>query len=257
MGTDRPARRTTAARASTLDRGTATSLAATEYERVAMLFESLTPLQWRLPTECPGWDVRAMAGHMLGMAQMVATVPAMVRQQMSAGRAAKRTGTPSIDCLTRLQVEQNARLSTTELTQQMRVVGPRAVRGRRRMSGVLGRRTLPELQTVGDQQEWWTFGYLFDVVLTRDPFMHRIDISRATGVPLDATADHEGVLVDDVVREWTTRHGRRVRVELSGPAGGRWGDPDGELLTMDALEFCRTLSGREAATGPLAQQVPF
>ena len=257
MGTDRPARRTTAPRAAALDRGTAMSLAATEYERVATLFESLTPEQWRLPTDCPGWDVRAMAGHMLGMTQMVTTVPAMIRQQVSAGRAAKKTGKPSIDCLTGLQVQQNAALSTTELAQQMRAISPRAVRGRRRMSGVLGKRTLPELQDVGDQQEYWTFGYLFDVILTRDPFMHRIDISRAIGVPLPATADHEGVIVDDVAREWTARHGLWLRLELSGPAGGHWGDPDGEPLTMDALEFCRTVSGREAATGPLAEQVPF
>jgi len=257
METDRPTSGTTAARSPALDHDTAMWLAATEYERVAELFESLTPQQWRLPTDCPGWDVRAMAGHVLGMAQMVATVPALIRQQVSAGRAAKRTGTPSIDCLTSLQVAQNAGLSTVELARQMRVVGPRAVRGRRRMPGVLRRRTLPELQDVGGQQEWWTFGYLFDVVLTRDPFMHRIDIGRATGVPVHATAGHEGVLVDDVVREWTGRHGRRIRLELTGPAGGSWGDPDGEPLTMDALEFCRTLSGRETATGPLAQQVPF
>jgi uncharacterized protein (TIGR03083 family) len=245
------------ARAAALERGTAMRLAAAEYARFGELLRSLGPGDWARPTDCPGWDVRAMAGHMLGMAQMVATVPALIRQQASAGRAAKKTGKPSIDCLTGLQVARNASLSTADLAQQMRAVAPRAVRGRRRMSRVLGHRTLPELQSVGDQQEWWTFGYLFDVVLTRDPFMHRIDISRAIGVPVAATADHEGVLVDDVVREWTSRHGQRLRVELSGPAGGRWGDPDGEPLTMDAVEFCRTLSGREAATGVLAQQVPF
>lgn len=37
--------------------------------------------------------------------------------------------------------------------------------------------------------------------------MHRIDISRATGRPLTLTADHDGVLVADVVHEWAGRHG--------------------------------------------------
>ena len=43
-------------------------LAITEYERVADLLEpGSPPTQWAAPTDCPGWDVRAMAGHMLGM----------------------------------------------------------------------------------------------------------------------------------------------------------------------------------------------
>lgn len=104
---------------------------------------------------------------------------------------------------------------------------------------------------------WWTFGYLFDVILTRDPFMHRIDITRATGVPMPATAEHEGVLVDDVVREWAQRHRSPYTLELSGPAGGRWQNGQGERLAMDAFEFCRALSGRAPATGLLTMQVPF
>ena len=42
---------------------------------------------------------------------------------------------------------------------------------------------MPGAMMVGDAQERWTFGFLFDIILTRDPFMHRLDISRATGVP--------------------------------------------------------------------------
>ena len=61
-------------------------LAATEYERVAALLDQLEPAQWAAPTDCPGWDVRAMAGHMLGMAQMAATVPEMARQQLASQR---------------------------------------------------------------------------------------------------------------------------------------------------------------------------
>jgi hypothetical protein len=45
---------------------------------------------------------------------------------------------------------------------------------------------------------------------------------------------------------------------LSGPAGGRWelgaGGPE---LSHDALDFCRRISGRGAAGGLLATQVPF
>ncbi len=239
-------------RYSHLDRAVAMELAATEYERVADLLDRLTPEQWAADTECPDWDVRAMAGHMLGMIQMVASLPGMIRQQARSTRRARREGGPMIDALTALQVEMNAALTPAEVVSEVRRLAPRAVRGRRRVPALIRNRVTKE-ETDG----WWTFGYLFDVILTRDPFMHRIDIARATGVPMVATAEHEGVLVDDVVREWAERHGSSYTLELSGPAGGRWQTGEGELLAMDAFEFCRAISGRAPATGLLTMQVPF
>ena len=230
--------------------------AATEYARVVALFESITPSQWTLPTDCPGWDVRAVAGHMLGMAQMIATLPALARQQMAAQKGAKKTGTVMIDVLTALQVAENAGLSTAEVVTAMRAIGPKAARLRRQMPAFIRSRTMPGAMTVGDAQERWTFGFLFDIILTRDPFMHRLDISRATGIPVQAAPAHEGVIVDDIVREWAARHGRPYTLSLSGPAGGAWGG-EGEHITMDAFDFCRTVSGRGPATGLLSQQVPF
>ena len=230
--------------------------AATEYTRVVTLLESVTPSQWALPTDCSGWDVRAVAGHMLGMAQMTATLPALARQQMAAQKGAKKTGTAMIDVLTALQVRENAGLSPAELVAAMRAVGPKAARLRRKVPAFIRGRTMPGAMTVGDAQERWTLGFLFDVILTRDPFMHRLDISRATGVPVQATPAHEGVIVDDIVREWAARHGRPYTLSLSGPAGGTWGG-EGENIAMDAFDFCRTVSGRGPATGLLSQQVPF
>ena len=117
---------------------------------------------------------------------------------------------------------------------------------------------LPEEQVVGDRSEFWTFGYLMDVVLTRDTWMHRVDISRATGRPVELTADHDGVLVADVVAEWADRHGRPFELTLTGPAGGSWSaGTGGERLELDAVEFCRILSGRGTGPGLLAEQVPF
>jgi uncharacterized protein (TIGR03083 family) len=245
------------ARKPALDRGVAMTLAATEYDRVVSTFEACTTAQWAMPTDCPGWDVRAMAGHMLGMAQMVATVPELVRQQVTSQRSAKGNGSLSIDSLTALQVAKNANLTSGALVENMRTISPRAVQGRRRVPALIRKARMPETQDVGGRVESWTFGYLFDIILTRDPFMHRIDISQATGIPMRATANHEGVLVDDIVREWASRHGRKFSLDLSGPAGGNWGSGEGEAITMDAFEFCRILAGRKPATGLLAEQVPF
>jgi hypothetical protein len=48
-----------------LGRNVAITLAATEYDRVIALLEGLHANDWALPTECPAWDVRSMAGRLL------------------------------------------------------------------------------------------------------------------------------------------------------------------------------------------------
>ena len=246
----------TAPRKSQLDRELAMRLAATEYDKVADLLEGLTAEQWSAPTECPGWDVRAMAGHMLGMAQMAASLREMVRQQRAAASRQKRDGGLNIDALTAVQVDKNAGLTTAEVVDAMRVVGPKAARARRRTPALVRNRTLPEPQVVGGEDELWRIGFLLDTILTRDPFLHRIDICRATGLALDASADHEGHIVEDVVHEWADRHGAPYRLELTGPAGGRWEKGTGEQITMDAIEFCRAVGGRADHRGLLSVQVP-
>lgn len=242
-----------AARPPALERPTALRLAATEYDRFAALLRELEPGDWARRTDCPEWDVRAMAGHVLGMAEMVASF----RQFLVQNAAASRAG-GGIDALTALQVRGRARLAPAELVDRFVAVAPRAVRGRRRLSRLIGRFTLPEDQVVGGHTERWAFGFLLDVVLTRDTWMHRMDIARATGREPALDPRHDGVLVDDVVAEWAQRHGSPYRLQLTGPAGGTWtsGD-DGPELELDAVEFCRLLSGRGTAEGLLAQEVPF
>ncbi len=101
-------------------------------------------------------------------------------------------------------------------------------------------------------------GYLMGRIYTRDSWMHRIDIGRATGREPVLTPVHDGRLVDDVVREWAAAHGAPYSLELTGPAGGRWGtEGAGEQLVLDAVDFCRSVSGRLPASGLLAQPVPF
>jgi len=246
------------ARRSSLDRDVAASLAVTEYARVAELLESLTEEQWRAPTECPGWDVRAMAGHMLGMIQMLASLREVTAQPLRAAWTAKRHGGPLIDALTGLQVDKNAGLTTDALIDEVRRLAPQATRNRRRAPGLIRNRALQD-----DYDGRWTFAYLFDVILTRDPFMHRIDISRACGAELVLAPDHEGVIVADVAREWAGRHGQPHLLELTGPAGGQFGEAQGgegeggEQITIDAVEFCRVLSGRAPGVGLLATRIPF
>jgi len=208
-------------RAAALPREVAMRLAAAEYQRFVQLLRGLRPEDWTKPTECAGWDVRAMAAHALGMVEMAASIGEQVRQN----RAAK------------------ARQSQ---------------RGGRHTPGFIRRRQLPALQDVGDAKEAWTFGYLIDVILTRDPWMHRVDIARATGARHVLTPDHDGVLVADVVAEWAARHGQPYTLRLTGPTGGEWSSGTGRpVIAMDAVDFCRAVSGRGPADGLLTTAVPF
>ncbi|WP_244976007.1 maleylpyruvate isomerase family mycothiol-dependent enzyme [Nocardia huaxiensis] len=239
-----------------LDRPAAMALAATEYERITAAVARLRPDDWGKPTDCTEWTVHQMISHVVGMAAMAASVRENLRQNRIASKRPHGEA-EMIDALTALQVREFGRRAPEELLALLRELGPKAARGRRRAPGLIRRRSMPESLVVNGIAEEWTFGYLIDVILTRDPWMHRIDLSRATGHDHDLTAEHDGRIVDDVVREWAQRHGKPYRLTLTGPAGGSWGSSDGEALELDAIEFCRILSGRGTGEGLLATQVPF
>lgn len=112
-------------RQSALSRPVAMRLAAAEYERCAQRFRSLTPAQWAMPTDCPAWDVRQLAAHMLGMAEMAASIRENLRQQRKAGQAAKAGGR-YIDALTQLQVDERADWTPERITERYAARAPKA-----------------------------------------------------------------------------------------------------------------------------------
>lgn len=231
------------------------TLAEQEVARFVEALESLDADDWNLPTANSLWDVRAMAGHVLGMTETFTGYRNLVRD-MHAAEKLKGSG-PQVDGLTAQQVALTAGLTTTELIGRLRAAGPRNARWRARRRIF---RIAPMKEEVpGNEPETWRMGYLLDIILTRDTWMHRSDLAVATGKPMELTAEHDGRIVADAVAEWVRRHGTPFVLELSGPAGGTFvHGKDGERISMDAVDLCRILSGRPAATdGLLAVQVPF
>jgi uncharacterized protein (TIGR03083 family) len=245
-----------------IQRPTAMRLAETEYHRVTDAVEALRPEDWTRPTDCTAWNVRQLVSHIAGQAKLVSS-PLNTVRQLRAAKARQEGGQEIIDALTALQVEERQHLGPAQLRAELRRVAPRAANGRRRIPGFVRGRRGPEPAVVNGVRETWSIGYGIDVIFTRDAWMHRLDLARATGQALVLTADHDGVIVADVVAEWARRHGRPYRLELTGPAGGRWSfGTDGEEIVMDAADFCRILSGRPGRdSGPpvglLTTQVPF
>lgn len=229
-------------------------LAATEYERYLAQIRTLDAADWARPTDCPAWDVRAMATHNLGMAVMASAFREMLRQNM----IASRRGGVFIDQLTALQVEERVAMTPEQIVAAYAAIVEPAERGRRRRSVALGRVPMPAKTTLNGVAEGWTFGYLYDTILTRDTWMHRVDTAVAIGREMELTAAHDGLLVSDVVAEWAGRHGAPYTLRLTGPAGGTWSyGPGGPEFELDAIEFCRTVSRRLPGTGLLDVEVPF
>ncbi|MFE3189987.1 maleylpyruvate isomerase family mycothiol-dependent enzyme [Nocardia sp. NPDC059240] len=241
-----------------IERPEALRLGADEYLRVVDLLNRFGPEDWDKPTDCTEWSVHQLVAHVVGAAAMAASMRESLRQNRI---ASKRPGgeATTVDALGALQVREFGRRTPEELVAMLAELGPRVARGRRRAPGLLRRRSMPETEVINGIPERWSFGYLLDIILTRDPWMHRIDLCRATGHPLRLTAVHDGRIVEDVVREWAQRHGKPYRLTLTGPAGGTWTSPDGdgEPFELDAIEFCRALSGRGPAGPPLGTEVPF
>ncbi len=209
-----------------IERPTSMRLAHTEYQRVTDAVEALKPEDWTRPTDCTGWDVRQLVSHIAGQAKLV-TTPLEMARQLRAAKARQQDGQAPIDALTGLQVEERQHLGPEQLRAELRRVGPRAAKGRRRIPGLLRRWRMGEPEVVNGVPEHWSLGYATDVIFTRDTWMHRLDLASATGQAPVLTADHDGVIVADVVAEWARRHGRPYQLELTGPAGGRWSSGTG------------------------------
>ncbi|HSK55693.1 MAG TPA: maleylpyruvate isomerase family mycothiol-dependent enzyme [Jiangellales bacterium] len=231
----------------------AAAVARTEYERFGALVDKLADHDWSRPTDCTGWEVRHVVAHVLGATEANAHPVEMVRQL----RQARRGTAFDVDPISAAQLRTREHLHPAVLRARFHQAVPGAVAWRRRWSGPLGRVTF---RVGAPIDEVWRVQHLMGTIYTRDTWMHRVDVCRATGVPMHLTGDHDGRIVADLVADWARRHGRPFRLTLTGPAGGgyvRTGDTPGEPLRLDAVEFGRVLSGRAPGAGPLATRVPF
>ncbi|GAC1669613.1 MAG: hypothetical protein NVS9B8_12510 [Candidatus Limnocylindrales bacterium] len=224
-----------------------------EYVRMLELMATLRDDDWTRPTDCTAWDVRAMLGHLVGAIEGFASPRTLIHQYRQGAKLLKNgavDGHLPVDGANAVQVRERADAPTAELIDRYERAIPGAMRWRRRLSWVPG--------TMDDDAGRFTMAELFRVILTRDTWMHRVDITRATGRALVLTPGHDGRIVEDCVLDWATRHGRAFSLELSGPAGGRFGGGGGVTASeCDAVEFVRALSGRGTSPQILGTRVVF
>jgi len=237
----------------------AMSCQAIELRRALALLQSLDASSWAAATDCPAWDVREMYQHVLGACESGASLRENIHQMRRALGYRKRNGGPLEAALSAVQVRERAHLSPAQIIGRLSAVAPRTVRGRTRTPALI--RENVRMPIDGPVHETWKLGYLIGTIYLRDLWMHRIDASRATGRPLELSSGHDGRIVADIVAEWARRHRRPFTLQLTGAAGGTYATGPGQRgaqhLSLDAIEFCRTLAGRAPATGLLTTIVPF
>lgn len=240
---------TNAASIPSLTHPEATEMAVFELERFLILVESLAPADWEQPTACLLWNVRQIVSHATGAAASYAHWSQFKRQYSPfVQRPYRQVGFSLLDAINQIQVDDRSSATPTDLLAELHEVGPRAIATRKRLPAIVRaiRLPLPLLGVV-------PLGYLTDLIYTRDMWMHRLDICRATGREMVQTSQHDGritaLVVRDLARKLTPKlAGQAVVYELTGTSGGCWSLGENAspraTITMDVLDFHLLASGR-------------
>jgi len=219
-------------------------VATAELAACLALLASLDDSDWAAPTDCADWTVHELAAHLTGQYEGLAKPGVYLRRHRRAHR--RYPALSRLDADNRQQIDDLGGHTGPELTAMMATIGPKAIRARRRVPGLLRRQRIGRLypeESLPDDR----LSYILDVLGLRDPWMHRVDIARATGRPLVIGA-HDRVItaqvIADLAQAWD---GPPALLELTGPAGGRWSlgnNPPAAAIQADAVDYLRTLSGR-------------
>ena len=231
-------------------------IADVEVDKVTATLRALEPGDGTKPTDCPRWDVRALAAHMVGSAAGQASSREFLRQVRAGRPVVAEIGAKYWwDGMNEIQVRERNDLSIEQLIAEWDHIAPRALKARRKLPRPVAKLPLLKLPAPVGRQP---LAYLFNVGFTRDTWMHRIDLAEATGKPFNADAGHDGRIVADLVAEWATTHHLPFDLELTGPAGGHYTQgTSGEHVTIDAIEFARTLAERARGDGVLSHPLPL
>jgi len=232
--------------------GRVAEVAAAELEASIALLEDLDERDWAQPTDCAGWTVHDLTAHLAGQYQGLASLGVYLRRHRRAHR--RYPALSRLDADNRQQIDDLGGRPGRELVAMLAAIGPKAIRARRRVPGLVRRQRIgwmyPEEPLADDRLSYMLddrLSYMLDVLGLRDPWMHRVDLTRATGRPL-VLGDHDRVIVAQVIADlggaW---QGPPVLLELTGPAGGRWmlsQGPPAAAVRADTVAYLRALSGR-------------
>lgn len=211
--------------------------------RLLNLLESLAPDDWSKPTPCTEWDVHDLVSHQAGGYASGVSYREMFRQY---SQIPPRGKLPE-DAINALQVGERKNMTPAGLIAELKQTGGTAIH-----NWAYGFRAIKWIHIPHAVGGFMSLRYVMWIIHSRDTWMHRMDICRATNRPFVQTREHDGRIVELVVRDVAKKlnkrlNGRAITLVLTGIAGGAWkignGDPAAEM-EMDALDFNIFISGR-------------
>jgi uncharacterized protein (TIGR03083 family) len=223
-------------------------LARVELGRVIDLLEQLAGEDWEQATDCTEWNVKQMAAHLSGACAGHASWGEFRRQYVTNPHMKLRED--KIHGVNRRQVIDRAGQAPAEHIAELKAVGERAIRTRQRIPGIIRAIRAP-LQPLGVVP----VRYLLDTIYTRDQWMHRMDICRATGHDMHMTHAHDGRLMDLVAADMATKLNGKlpgtIELHLTGPIDLSYrfeSQPEPYArVTIDIMEINRRASGRSTS----------
>lgn len=230
----------------------AVRMATSELERFLAVVTSLSGDDWEKSTACTSWNVRQILAHVTGAAASYARWSEFKRQgNPKFQRPYRANGLSFLDSMNQIQVDDRASATPEALIDELQRVGPRAIATRARLPWLLRTLRVP-LPALG----FVPIDYLTDLIYTRDMWMHRLDLCRATGHEMIMTSGHDGRIVALVMRDLEKKLAPKLRTtsivyHLSGSIGGVWQlgakVPPVATIKFDVLDFNLLASGRLAA----------
>lgn len=233
------------------------ALARKEYEMLLAVVESLREDDWQRPTACTLWDVRSMVSHISGALAGYASWHEFARQYSPwSHRPYRGRFGEMVDKINAVQVDDRAARSPEQLISELRAVGPKALRVRYKVPKVLRLVPMP-----AGAFGFISTDYLLDVIYSRDMWMHRLDLCRATGRETTLTLEHDGRMVALVLRDLArSLTGKLEQASVTYVLDGAIGDTyriglhrsPSASIKMDVLDFNLLASGRISSESALA-----
>lgn len=229
-----------------------------ELRRFQALVGSLSDADWSQSTACDLWTVKDIVAHQAAHVRGFTSLGSFLGQlSPRLLRPYLKQGMSMLDAWNQSQVDLRRDATPAQLIAEINDHTTASLRGRDRIPAFVRSITLPAPGL--DQPR--SMGYVFDLIYTRDMWMHRMDICVATGRTMTIDSDHDRRIVALIVRDLAekARHGLKGRgalLELTGPAGDSYhigGQPSTEAtVTLDVPTLALLTSGREKAVAIMA-----